>query len=450
MQIKYSYSVSDPITREFLGELGLSQSQIDQGSVTDSDFLDKKINPLFLRELALAEEGWSDRFMQYLAEDVHGIKDVFLPVVLSSNEAARGLRLWKELPVHLRASMFFSDYCTHPETGKILYSNLTSTKTDGVSDELVYNLSKGVVVEEACTESQFLADGVLEEELKGIHFNPKNSDGNISQAAKAVVPVFSTWLQDEPFVDDEHARGSAVLISALGHVATAAHVVFSDDGQFADDAYLILGGRVFSIREEHVLYADAENDVVIFKIPGLKKIKNMPWAKLAETLPQNGDRLTAVGYPRLQDEEAQEEVHHSMTRGNFVSVKPFSTAIAKSPEPLDVDDPTVKLEPFYLTSAPIVQGYSGGGYFDDSGSLVGVSSTVYVSSGSRDPDLDGYLSFVSPVLKEDVEDPQLVKVLEEIEAAQSGRLSYAALKLRSSPFFHSLKSFLGLSSGEAK
>lgn len=450
LQIKYSYSVADPVTREFLTEMGLSQTQIDQGYVTDSDFLDKKINPLFLRELALSEEGVSDRFIQYLTEDVHAVEDMLLPVDFSPEEMAWGLKLWKELPVHLRASMFFSDYCTHPETGKILYNNLTSTQTADVSDELVYNLSKGVVVEDACTESRFLADGVLEEELKGIHFNPQNSDRNISQAAKAVVPVVSTWLQGEPFVDDELAHGSAILISAQGHVATAAHMLFSEDGEFADDAYLILGSGFFSIRQEHLLYADAENDVALLKIPGLEKIKNMQWAKLAETLPQNGDWLTAVGYPKLQDEEARGITLQAMTRGNFMNVKAFSTAITKSPELLDLEDPTLELEPFYLTSVPIVPGYSGGGYFDDAGRLVGVSSSIYVSSEASDPDLEGYITFVSPLLKEDVADPQLVKVLEEIETAQAGKLKYAALKLRRSAFLHSLKSFLGLSSSEAK
>lgn len=446
MQVVVSYQSSDPDVRRFLGELGFSDDEIARGRLTEDDCLAKKVNPYLLREISLLNEAYPDRFIEAVTDLVQDMPHAEVTFELEPDEASRGLLFLKESSYGMRHVLFGSDFCSESSTGKILYANLLSQTTGDDLDEKSHVVNRGVGVEKLCSANELEAFGFLREELNGVYFSLARAGDQLQNAAQAVVPVSSVWTNGE-VQEDVFARGSAVVISPKGHVATACHVLFSEEGIMADDATLMIEGQVLSIKPEHVLYANSTNDVAILRIPELEKNKKQGWVQFSPYLPTQGMPLAAIGYPHVFGDDEGTLLEKTVTFGEYDVISMLSADAVQNDRTAWGPDREDEGAPFYLTTATTVPGSSGGGFFDDSGELLGITSVLMMSG---EPDINGIKSFATPLLKEDVDDPRLVAVLEEVEAAQEGSLAYFRLKLRRSPFLRSLKSFLGIGAGQAQ
>lgn len=190
----------------------------------------------------------------------------------------------------------------------------------------------------------------------------------------------------------QHAQGSGFLISADGLLLTNAHVV---DG--AKEVTVKLSDhREFKAK---VLGADRSSDIAVLKIDG----HDLPTVNLGDSDQLGvGDYVLAIGEPFGLEETA--------TAG-IVSAKGRSL-------------PGDGYVPFIQTDAAVNPGNSGGPLFDANGSVVGINSQIYSSSG-------GYqgVSFAIPInLAVQVKD-QIVK---------TGKVVHARLGVEVQPLNQSL------------
>jgi serine protease Do len=190
----------------------------------------------------------------------------------------------------------------------------------------------------------------------------------------------------------QHGQGSGFLISADGLLLTNAHVV---DG--AKEVTVKLSDhREFKAK---VLGADRSSDIAVLKIDG----HDLPTVSLGDSDQLGvGDYVLAIGEPFGLEETA--------TAG-IVSAKGRSL-------------PGDGYVPFIQTDAAVNPGNSGGPLFDANGSVVGINSQIYSSSG-------GYqgVSFAIPVnLAVQVKD-QIVK---------TGKVVHARLGVEVQPLNQSL------------
>lgn len=190
----------------------------------------------------------------------------------------------------------------------------------------------------------------------------------------------------------QHAQGSGFLISADGLLLTNAHVV---DG--ANEVTVKLSDhREFKAK---VLGADRSSDIAVLKIDG----HDLSTVSLGDSDQLGvGDYVLAIGEPFGLEETA--------TAG-IVSAKGRSL-------------PGDGYVPFIQTDAAVNPGNSGGPLFDANGSVVGINSQIYSSSG-------GYqgVSFAIPInLAVQVKD-QIVK---------TGKVVHARLGVEVQPLNQSL------------
>jgi serine protease Do len=190
----------------------------------------------------------------------------------------------------------------------------------------------------------------------------------------------------------QHAQGSGFLISSDGLVLTNAHVV---DG--AKEVTVKLSDhREFKAK---VLGADRSSDIAVLKIDG----RDLPAVSLGDSDKLGvGDYVLAIGEPFGLEETA--------TAG-IVSAKGRSL-------------PGDGYVPFIQTDAAVNPGNSGGPLFDANGSVVGINSQIYSSSGG----FQG-VSFAIPInLAVQVKD-QIVK---------TGKVEHARLGVEVQPLNQSL------------
>jgi serine protease Do len=190
----------------------------------------------------------------------------------------------------------------------------------------------------------------------------------------------------------QHAQGSGFLISSDGLLLTNAHVV---DG--AKEVTVKLSDhREFKAK---VLGADKSSDIAVLKIDG----HDLPSVSLGDSDQLGvGDYVLAIGEPFGLEETA--------TAG-IVSAKGRSL-------------PGDGYVPFIQTDAAVNPGNSGGPLFDANGTVVGINSQIYSSSG-------GYqgVSFAIPInLAVQVKD-QIVK---------TGKVVHARLGVEVQPLNQSL------------
>ena len=145
--------------------------------------------------------------------------------------------------------------------------------------------------------------------------------------------------------------GSGIVLSTDGYIATNNHVVESGLEFFVD----VFTNGIKKTYKANVIKTDAENDLAVIKIvdPAFKNFSALPYSMKMQGI-NVGEKVFAMGYPQVgvQGEEVK------VTDGIISSKTGFQN-----------DNKT------YQISAPIQHGNSGGPLFDNSGNLIGLTSS---------------------------------------------------------------------------
>jgi serine protease Do len=145
------------------------------------------------------------------------------------------------------------------------------------------------------------------------------------------------------------AQGSGFFISADGYVVTNGHVVSdSESVEIETDGHKTYKAKVVG--------TDAKTDVALLKVDGRT---DFPYVAFADTVPQVGDWVLAVGNPYGLGGTVTAGIVSA--RGRDIGTSPY-------------DD-------FIQIDAPVNKGNSGGPAFDESGKVVGVTTAIYSPSG---------------------------------------------------------------------
>jgi len=136
------------------------------------------------------------------------------------------------------------------------------------------------------------------------------------------------------------SSGSGAIVSAQGHVLTAAHVIAG--------ATSIKVVTALSIRTATVLRIDESNDVAVLKIDGGPYVP-LPIAPSRRV--RLGQTVATIGFPNVEIQGFSPKV----TRGEISSLNGAG------------DDPTC-----WQISVPVQPGNSGGPLIDENGNLVGI------------------------------------------------------------------------------
>jgi len=145
------------------------------------------------------------------------------------------------------------------------------------------------------------------------------------------------------------AQGSGFFISADGYVVTNGHVV--GDSQSAEIE--MENQKTYKAK---VVGTDPKTDVALLKADGRS---DFPYVAFADTVPQVGDWVLAVGNPYGLGGTVTAGIVSA--RGRDIGTSPY-------------DD-------FIQIDAPVNKGNSGGPAFDESGKVVGVTTAIYSPSG---------------------------------------------------------------------
>lgn len=145
--------------------------------------------------------------------------------------------------------------------------------------------------------------------------------------------------------------GSGFFISADGYLATNNHVIENGTEIYVD---VFSNGQKKTFKAS-VIKTDPENDLAVLKIADInfKKVSILPYSLKMVGI-NVGEKVFAMGYPQID------------LQGNEVKV---TDGIISSKTGFQNDNKT------YQISAPIQHGNSGGPLFDNSGNLIGITSS---------------------------------------------------------------------------
>ncbi len=187
--------------------------------------------------------------------------------------------------------------------------------------------------------------------------------GDLYEQVKPSVVIIETELEyrsEDGQVSFEGAQGSGVLISELGEILTAAHVV-SD----AESINVIFhdGVRV----PAKIVRLSLVADVALIKLHYLTpKIKDYPAVQLGDSdKVRVGDDIFVIGAPFGLD--------YSLSKGIISGVSEEKSRMAG-----------FTFAEFFQTDAAINQGNSGGPMFNMNGEVIGIVSYIVTESGGFD------------------------------------------------------------------
>lgn len=449
MDFSFQFSPEDPEARAFFQDLGLTDSQINSGYLTDSDLTENNINPYMVREAVWSGLVAPDRSAEALAELFALLFNVKpeLEIAVAPNMGRAALDLLKGYSPKKRHALFNNEFCSEPTTAKLIFENEVENNSifPGLTDEYAYEVTTGVLVEKKCSPEILKQNDVLMDELRGVHFEADLMPDVIRKSSEAVVKIVS--LNGAVAHEQKLLMGSAIIVSPLGHVITANHVLYDDDGFFNVSNDLMYHGGHYAITERDVVYHNADNDIAVVRLPELGRVPDLDHVTLREDPLAHGEPLRAIGFPNMQNpEENFSRDRPTVTSGRYEGLHAMS--VSEDVLMPDVPDFDSRDHLFYKTTVGIVFGNSGGGYFDESGRLVGVASSMLYGEL-----VDDYTfpSFAAALLPSDVESGVLANALADIREVQTdSQRSQSTSKSRRSFFFDGLKTFFGFGSGETQ
>ncbi|MGM0432531.1 MAG: S1C family serine protease [Spirochaetota bacterium] len=173
---------------------------------------------------------------------------------------------------------------------------------------------------------------------------------------QAVVNINTEVYQYTPFQEaiPESGTGSGSIIDQEGHIVTNYHVI-----QNSDEVYVSLhDGTSF---EGEVIGTDKENDLAVIKIdPRGKKLTTVDFGSSSNL--SIGQKVLAIGNPFGYD--------RTLTTGIISGLN----------RPIKTDENLV-MPNMIQTDASINPGNSGGPLLDSRGRLIGISSSIYTTTG---------------------------------------------------------------------
>ena len=150
--------------------------------------------------------------------------------------------------------------------------------------------------------------------------------------------------------------GSGFFISSDGYIATNNHVIENGIEIFVD----VFANGIKKTYKAKIIKTDPDNDLAVIKItdPNFKKLNSLPYAFKMMGI-SVGEKVFAMGYPQID------------LQGDEVKV---TDGIISSKTGFQNDNSS------YQISAPIQHGNSGGPLFDNTGNLIGITSSGLTSS----------------------------------------------------------------------
>jgi S1-C subfamily serine protease len=161
---------------------------------------------------------------------------------------------------------------------------------------------------------------------------------------------------------------------------------------------------------EKVLYANPDTHIAVLQIPELAFEENLTYVPFAEAAPEAGEPIVAIGYPNVAIEPTDVYGPKLLTPG-LMGETQIDSMIRLATE-LEGVPSTYTFETshaFYLSSARVFKGDSGGAYLNQHGELYGI--TCYM-------DQQNLVSYAASVIPTETLDPELKALLSEIAALQ--------------------------------
>lgn len=386
----FVFNPDDADTAEFLSSVGVAAPRLARGELSDADLIRDRIDPqAFLKFLEIAVMPEGREFSSLIFEN---LENGFLE--LDETAAAYAIGFLRDHDSPLLRSLLRYGACPDGETARIVMENLYSDSAAFYAER-----SDGVAPEGECALTDLTDAGFMSEDVEGVAFSDATVGGFWNRIGEAVIPV-SMW----DGADWEYA-GSAVIVSPEGHVMTAAHNVIQPDGNAFSDIVIHCGGTTYLMSPEDIIYIDVAADLAVLRVLALALVPNLPYARLADSRPKEGDDVMVIGYPLTVGADASSgEFPEAYTTGRyFYPIRDDLT----SEELVDPSTPHEGL--YHLTTARPFPGNSGGGFFNGKGELIGITSNVETVVNHSE---------AASVLLEDVENAHYEQVLRGIRERQ--------------------------------
>jgi hypothetical protein len=254
------------------------------------------------------------------------------------------------------------------------------------------NGDSGVTPESSCEYGALAAAGFPPVKLAGLFFEDTLTGPFWWDVQKSVVELdaVTRLVEEDGSVSTSPTQGSAVVVSPEGHVLTADHVVRGELG-FNSDLTIVADGVEYPVSVDDIVYDDPDADLAVLLVP---ELAGAPYARFAESRPEEGAPAFAFGFPGLTEEElsARGDVDaRLMSVGTYVG-----TAVPDGTHTYDV------------LSLRLYPGDSGGAVFNADGELTDISHGI----------VPGKTSYASGIFDADTADPKLREALGDIRGLQ--------------------------------
>lgn len=383
----FVFNPNDADTAEFLSSIGVAAPRVSKGEIFDAELVRDGIDPLaFLKLLEIAVIPEGPEFSTRLFEN---LENGFLE--LNETTAAYAIDFLRDHDSPLLRSLLHYGACPDGESARIVMENIYSDSAAFYAER-----PEGITPEGACALTDLIDTGFATEDIEGVAFNENTAGEFWNQIGQAVIPL-SMWDGQ----GGEYA-GSGVIVSPEGHVMTAAHNVIQSDGEVFPDVTFRYGGTEYLLSHDEVLYVDVAEDIAVLRLPALALIASLPYARLAEVRPEEGDDVMVIGYPLTAGADTfAGEFPEAYTPGRYF----YPMSDDSTPE--ELIDPSVPREGIYhVTTARPFPGNSGGGFFNEKGELIGITSNVETVVNRSE---------AASTLLADAEDPRYEEVLRHIQ-----------------------------------
>jgi S1-C subfamily serine protease len=188
---------------------------------------------------------------------------------------------------------------------------------------------------------------------------------------------------------------------------TADHVIWEGE-EISPHLQIFYEGLSYSVTD--VLYANPDTHIAVLQIPELAFEENLTYVSFAETSPETGEAIVAIGYPNTAAEQVDVFGQKLLTPGLMGATRIDSMIrLATELEGVPSAYTAETSHAFHLSSARVFKGDSGGAYLNQHGELYGI--TCYM-------DQKNLISYAASVIPAETLDPELKALLSEIAALQ--------------------------------
>lgn len=403
METRLQFNPNDREIQDFFKILGVPVSAIRKGEMTEAEMRAVGLDPRVMTVVALEDVTREGRIVSdvQLAAALSERHDVYLPAELSRADVRlvkkglagpdgfkfKALLTFGSLPDDLAA--------------KRIYENLRGHET-----EFKKNMEQGVDVESKSSLTELLDAGFDLSDVIGTHFQERTVP-EWGEVLPAVIPIIAGDIAESWRSGGEPGQGSGVIVSPYGHVMTADHVIWEGE-EISPNLQIFYEGLSYPV--EDILYANPDTHIAVLQIPELAFEENLTYVPFAESAPEVGEPIVAVGYPSTAIGQHDVYGPKLLTPGlmgetQIDSMIHLATELEGVPSVYAAET----IHAFHISSARVFKGDSGGAYLNQYGELYGI--TCYM-------DQQNLVSYAASVISAETLDPELKAILSEIAALQ--------------------------------